>query len=95
MICYAEGGFSGYKLIVYVLICLFSGECKLFDNLPETTKPKLNEIKSSSTKDKLCDGINDPNIIGYIQKFCQFREEAANGELLKTAQFWMKYLDDV
>ena len=43
-------------------------ESNIFDNLPETAV-KLNEMKSSSTKDKLHDCINDPDITGYIRKY--------------------------
>ena len=71
------------------------GESNFFDNLPETAKVNLNDIKSSVAKDKLNDCINDTEIAGYIQKYCQFREDVANGALGKTAQFWMAYMDAV
>ena len=71
------------------------GESNFFDNLTETAKLKLNEIKSTVTKDKLNDCINDTDIRGYIQKYCQFREDVANGALGKTPQFWVAYMDAV
>ena len=43
------------------------GGSKLFENLPKSAKIKLNERKSSSTKDKLHDCITDPGISGYMQ----------------------------
>ena len=72
-----------------------TGESKFFNSLPETAKGKLNEMKSSSTKDKLNDCIIDPDILGYIRRYCQFREEMANGEFGKTGQFWIAYMDAV
>ena len=71
------------------------GETKLFENLPEGAKEKLNKINQSLTKKTLEECINDPDIIEYIQKYCQFQEEVANGRLGKTAQFWMTYMNAV
>ena len=68
---------------------------KTISNNSQTAKIKLNEIKSSATKEKLNDCINDTGITGYIQKYCQFREDVANGALGKTAQFWVAYMNVV
>lgn len=43
-----------------------TGESNIFERLTERAKVKLNELRSSPTKDKLEDCINDPDITGYI-----------------------------
>jgi len=94
MVCH-KTVLGSLKRLLIKMFLEHTGESKFVDTLPETAKVKLKEMKSSSTKDKLHDCIIDPDITGYIWRYCQFREEVANGEFGKAAQFWMPYMDAV
>ncbi len=70
-------------------------ETELFDNLPEISKDRLSHLKSHPSKDKLESVVGDEDIVKYIDRYIAFRKSVEDGEMGKTAQFWLSYMNAV
>ena len=66
-----------------------------FDNLPSTSREKLDKLVESPSQSILEEVLNDAVILQYLQSYLSFKEKARNGNKGKTAQYWMSYVDQV
>jgi len=70
-------------------------QCHIFDGPPEEAQKKLKELGSSPSSEILQECIDDPDISNYIERYWSFREGIATGQMGKTPQFWVSYMDHV
>ena len=70
-------------------------EGSIFENLPETSKSKLNQLIEAPSEAILQDAIKDVHIKKFLQSYIGFKDRIRKGELGKTAMFWVSYTDHV
>ncbi|MCG7882443.1 MAG: hypothetical protein JAY96_12745 [Candidatus Thiodiazotropha endolucinida] len=68
---------------------------QLLDTLPEAAQLKVQNLIHLPSKDTLEETVKDDAVHSYITEYCQYREKVHSGELGKTAQFWIAYMEHV
>ena len=65
------------------------------DGLPETSKQMLEMIVDNPSDNQLQASLNDLHISALVQRYSAFKERVKEGELGKTAMFWIAYMEHI
>ena len=68
---------------------------KVFDSLPDASKDRVNTLMESPLKDMMDEVVEDEQIHTLVRKYADFKEMVREGELGKTAMFWISYMDHI
>ena len=68
---------------------------EVFEALDEQAKKLLQVFKESPSEALLDKLMENQSIVEYIDSYIQFRDLVRKGELGKTAEFWISYMDNV
>ena len=71
------------------------GEDTVFASLPDEIKDKINNLIQCPSKYMMEEVMSAKGYIAYIRKYFGFKQKVRDGELGKTAQFWMPYKDHI
>lgn len=74
---------------------LKKGDANWFTSLPIESLQKLDDLAQAGSAVNLSSVLEDDNVCGLINSYLEFRDGVRNGDLGKTAAFWMSYMDHI
>ena len=63
--------------------------------LEEEAQVILSKLVNDPPKENLSEALTNENCMGILDLNIEFKDNVRRGELLKTAQLWMQYMDYV
>ena len=70
-------------------------ESRCGGELDEQSKESFGRLSADPSEENLLNVVSNESCVEFLNRYAKFKEEASDGKLGKTAQFWLRYMEKV